>query len=331
MRAVKTTPLASARSNRKPALRRGFTLIELLVVITIMVLLLGLAVLAFNSITGNRSTQAAANVLQSTLTRVQQEAVGLQTTRGVAVFIDPLTDRTTLLPVEQPVFKTWVPGTRYQACDPANPATIPDYVVFTDNNAPPVTHYYVCKTTATAGASPVGDANFDAVTPLVVDHRRSSDELIPLPAGIGVQVMYNVPAAGNTTRQNLEGYMSIGAILFDNNGRLMNDRYWIAVNGWLGSAAHLRSTAYYTPIMAADPLTLWGVEAIPLKSVPAICIYDRGAFKSAGFTDGDDFYTTNGNASNTYTPAETAEENWLDANAQPYLIGRYNGTLTKGE
>src|SRR4051794_30107299 len=73
--------------------RRGFSLTEILIVVALIVLLMALALPAFNFITGSRSTDAAYNTISAMLSRARTEAVGLQEIRGVMFYVDPATDR----------------------------------------------------------------------------------------------------------------------------------------------------------------------------------------------------------------------------------------------
>jgi prepilin-type N-terminal cleavage/methylation domain-containing protein len=72
---------------------RGFTLAELLIVIALIVLLVAMAVPAFNFITGSRSVDGAQNQIAAFLGRARSEAIGLQEVRGVFFFLDTRTDR----------------------------------------------------------------------------------------------------------------------------------------------------------------------------------------------------------------------------------------------
>ena len=57
-------------------------------------------------------------------------------------------------------------------------------------------------------------------------------------------------------------------------------------------------------------------------------LYDEETFKNqSGFNDQDPQIEAGG----PITPAERKEETWLDTNALPVLINRYNGTLIRGE
>jgi hypothetical protein len=72
---------------------------ELLIVIGIIVLLVTLAVPAFNAITGGRSIDAAENNVSAVLVRAREDAVALQEPRGAIFFPDPETGRVTVAEV----------------------------------------------------------------------------------------------------------------------------------------------------------------------------------------------------------------------------------------
>src|SRR4051794_31459798 len=76
--------------NGKP---RGFTLTEILIVIGLIVLMLGLAVPAFNLIRGSHSIEGAENQISAMISRARADALGLQTTCGVMFYIDTATNR----------------------------------------------------------------------------------------------------------------------------------------------------------------------------------------------------------------------------------------------
>jgi hypothetical protein len=71
-----------------------------------------------------------------------------------------------------------------------------------------------------------------------------------------------------------------------------------------------------------------------------VVVFDHEAFASQGFTDADaqavkptllpSSYTTAGQVA-AGAPSEAAEETWLDNNSTPLIIGRYDGSLIRGE
>src|SRR5690349_1117299 len=86
--------LRSLRRSVAPSLRRSaFSLTEILIVIALIVLILAMAMPAFNFITGSRSEDAAMNQISAMMARARIEAVGLQEPRGVFFYVDPATQR----------------------------------------------------------------------------------------------------------------------------------------------------------------------------------------------------------------------------------------------
>src|SRR2546423_457500 len=73
--------------------RRGFTLTEILIVI---VLIIALAVPAFNLITGSRSVDAGENLVSAMLSRARAMALNNNQTVGVAFFRDFRNERTAM-------------------------------------------------------------------------------------------------------------------------------------------------------------------------------------------------------------------------------------------
>src|SRR4051812_25261958 len=91
-----------ARRGLGRAARAGFTATEIMIVIAIMVLLLAMAVPAFNFITGSRSTGVAENLVSAMLGRGRAYAMSNNRQAGVAFFVNPATGRTTMALVEGP-------------------------------------------------------------------------------------------------------------------------------------------------------------------------------------------------------------------------------------
>ncbi|MGH7213994.1 MAG: prepilin-type N-terminal cleavage/methylation domain-containing protein [Tepidisphaeraceae bacterium] len=87
----------------------AFTLTEMLVVIGILLLLLVLALPAFNFITGSRSIDGAQNQISALLGRARAEAIGLQEHRGVMFYIDPANERVTVALVREADYPAGAP------------------------------------------------------------------------------------------------------------------------------------------------------------------------------------------------------------------------------
>jgi prepilin-type N-terminal cleavage/methylation domain-containing protein len=84
---------------RLPRVSRGFTLNELLVVMAIIILVLAIAIPAFSLITTGKSIEATENQMSAFLSAVRGDAVGMQDPRGAVIFIDPASNRVTMVEV----------------------------------------------------------------------------------------------------------------------------------------------------------------------------------------------------------------------------------------
>lgn len=74
-------------------IRRAFSLAELLIVIGIIVLVLAMAVPAFNALTGSRSIESATNAISASLSRARLAAIQAQQPRGLVFYRDANNDR----------------------------------------------------------------------------------------------------------------------------------------------------------------------------------------------------------------------------------------------
>ena len=290
----------------------AFTLTELLIVIGLIVLVIALAVPAFKAMSGGRSIDAAQNQLAAVLGAARSEAIGLQKVRGVFFFVDPATERVNAALVRE---------ADYRAEGKDAPPIAPDYYL-----------------------------------DLVPDR-----DPLALPVGVGVQGIDNADFTGiNRKDDGYIGYNPIdqvqngplpaapvwlgGVILFDAYGRTINKHYGFhlgqeqVVNG--------RKTVVTTrmaELLGYDPTVIPPRHFVPQQSVGGgsspmqkkpplslfgFVLYDSEPFKSAGYNDVDPQFNP---AAGSYSSKELAEESWLDNNAVPVLINRYNGTLVRGE
>src|SRR5687767_4933802 len=87
----------------------AFTLTELLVVISLIVIILALAVPAFNLISGSGSIDQAQNQISAMFAQAQATAVDRQNYVGVLFYKDAPADRYTLVIVEKVKPAPWVP------------------------------------------------------------------------------------------------------------------------------------------------------------------------------------------------------------------------------
>ena len=303
---------------------RGFTLTEMLIVIGIIVLIVALAVPAFRAMTGGRSVDAAQNQLAAILGQARAEAIGLQKMRGVLFILDPATERVNAVLVEDG-------GRPDPQSIPREPTEIPDIYL-------------------------------DAV---------ADRDPIPLPVGVGLQMVDNAFMTGTTTMMRADdGYIGYnlpptsggigggtpparqvrvgGVILFDGNGRLLMKRYGFRTGTQPGRATSPTPTRLgellghapggRPPEASVQPQTVTGAGAAaenrrPPRSQLGFVLYDAEPFKNLNYTPGDSQFG-DGDAG-TYSPGgttgEAGEEKWLDSNAFPVLVNRYNGTLVRGE
>jgi len=304
----------------------AFTLIELLVVIAIIVIMLALAVPAFNYLTGSRSIDAAQNTLGAMLGRARAEAIGLQETRGVMFFADAGSGRISAALVRQ----TTAPV--------GNASLAGDFI-----------HDFV------AGAGDDIDVYLDLV---------SDAEFVPLPPGISIQTVDDCSFTG--TLRATDGYIGFntlgrrgtsdtvlgadvisgpkigGVLLFDGAGKLTSVRYAFRTRSMTAGAIATEMGKFLfdgtgnAPEGTADfiPVTrLTAASFQPVRSSFGFVLFDNAAFSSQGYTLNDPQIETPPSPGSYIagTPTERDEETWIDQNASAVLINRYNGTLLRTE
>jgi prepilin-type N-terminal cleavage/methylation domain-containing protein len=337
--------LAALRAAAKPSAQkqRAFTLTEIMVVIVIIVLMLGMALPVFRAMNGSRSQEGASNQISAFLGRARSEAIGLQQVRGVAFFPDSTGQY--VMALVRRLQDSGIPA--WQAPVGVTPSPFYPQYSYVTEIVSGVTRYYVStidvpsSTSATAPDTTPGswsecDAN-------VVDQVDNTD-LESLPQGVAAQMVCDWgPSSGGTT-QKTDAYVSIGAVLFDSTGKLTNVPISFAKNGHLGNAMQLASmgisnfpawknnaTSPPNPLMYSSSS---GTTDGNLYSEFGLVLFDREAFSALGFDTIDPAYNPTGPKSGAYTagtPSEQAEETWLDTNASPLLINRFNGTLIQGQ
>jgi prepilin-type N-terminal cleavage/methylation domain-containing protein len=345
---------ARAFSARRPlsAARLGFTLTEILVVIVIIVLILGMAMPVFRFITGSRSEEGATNQISAMLGRARADAVGLQTPVGVLFTQsdDGQTER--MAEVELAPCSDWSQTSVYHK---------PDCVKVTATTPTGATLYFMCTNTTNAGISGVasqppktqqdtGNWRWVGGPPLQL---RAGTDVETLPLGIGVQTVCNGVINNTGTTRLTDGYFSTGLIVFDGSGRLASQLYAVPDIGPLADALGIilppspKHAGYPSVTNVYQPGS--SPAALGVESQYGLVVFQREAFVGQGFSVSDVPYTTPNapvgaapptsaawQAGYTATPAgitisEAQEEAWLDQNATPLLINRYNGTLVRGE
>jgi len=308
------TPKSQLRRRRHTCPPRAFTLTELLIVIGLIVLLIALAVPAFRAMTGGRSIDAAQNQLAAVLGAARAEAIGLQKVRGVLFYLDPATGRVNAAIVREVGYS------------PINPVTNPP-------------DYYL---------------------DLVPDR-----DPIALPVGVGLQGVDSADLTPAGARKD-DGYIGFnplnanppppendatlrvqygGVILFDGYGRVMNKFYGFLLGERPDPASKKIFTTrlgeifgykagensnvpqHYIPTQAAPGSV---TDKMPAQSLLGFVLYDGETFRSLGYTNSDSQFDPTG-AGNYVGGKEKDEEDWLDKNAAPVLINRYNGSLIRGE
>jgi prepilin-type N-terminal cleavage/methylation domain-containing protein len=303
--------------------RSAFSLTELLIVITLIVIVLALALPAFNFITGSKSTDAALNQISAMLGRARNEAVGVQDPRGVFFFLDPTTDKYAVALVQQAKFADFVTPTA------ANPYKRGDYVI-TGNN------YWVCTQDGTTTPPSVG-AQWAPTNQFAVDIINDTD-VLKLPKGVAVQMITDSKLiTGNRTS---DAYLRVGALMFDSAGRLSQQQISVCCGGLLGQMMNLAPSGSYTVAsnypFATVPAATQAVLS-NVKSCFGFVLFDREMLKTQAFFTENDYSAKYPNVTpqlgsyGTPTTGEGAEEDWIDKNAVPVLINRYNGTLLRGE
>ena len=314
-------PVASRQGDKRPRVdallatghcrlttRRAFTLTELLIVIGLIALMLTLTIPAFRFITGSRQTDAAYNVVSAVLGQTRAEAIGLQETRGV--FFYRKDSRIFAAPIRV------TPQIAQDLIAPMNGEVL--------------------------------------VFDLIEDH-----EAISFPNKVGIQMVNN---ALFTTRagsqKSFDRYLGFndtptlavqygGVILFDGNGQLLCENYaFRCVNR---NAAGTPTT--YTPMgqllfgkVAADVPPASEDDFLPvakviggnenpycLRSQIGFVLFDEVIAEGAvGMAEkNQDVQINNGDIA--ASTDERARETWLDTNASPWVVNRFNGTLVKGE
>lgn len=299
-------PLHLRDRGGSPGVRRGgFTLTEMLIVMGIIVLVALVAVPSFRALTGGRSTEAASNQISAALARARLDAVGLQEPRGILFFRDPDTQRVGMMEVRA-----------------------------------------------------VNDQQ-----PFEIDVAPDRDTLL-LPAGVGLQTLDNYDGATANTQDQYVGFNKRtsrnaadtvpqstvvpfgGLILFDRRGQLRSGtwafrmHYTDAVVPANTRASEMGMFMYADPSKGATyPDVLPAAANAPTSSVGFV-LFDADAFSQ--FNDGRppdvtadmdtqaDSRVTFGAVTDS-PPQEAAEEKWLDENAQPFLVNRYNGTLVRSQ
>jgi len=328
---------AAARSPLPAARCSAFTLIEILIVIGIIVLLIAIALPAFNAISGSRSVDAAANTVSAFIGRARLEAIGLQETRGVMFFIDPVSQESKIAIVKA--------VSRPAGTGSVTPVVLADaYVSSVDLYLDLADDKDLLTIPSGVGIQFVDDCNFTTGA----NPQRRDDGFLGFNSNYyeGVSDVAT-PKKGTTLLKVQYG----GVILFDSQGKIIVTSYAFKTR-----AVDEVNVAFYPTAMGRRLFTVTNTDAEertaratflnvahvvpwqtqvnpaaparPVRSQVGFVLYDKSAFESQQFTTDDPqladrVYITD--------PTEPGEETWLDENSTFYLVNRYNGTLVKGE
>lgn len=250
--------VALAGLSSRPRGRRAFTLTELLIVIGLIVLLVALAVPAFNLISGTRSIESAENQISAFVGATRAEAIGLQEKRGVFLFVDPGSDRLTMVQVYYP----------------------PNVLPTNDNG-------------------------------VVIDLFPNRDE-VQLPLGVGLRA---VPNGNPSATNNPSGWDQFACIMFDGDGRLVQDP--IKVPDPRTANGNALGRRLSPPSAGATTIT---------NTLKALTSPPPNVLANIGFV----LYDKPGFADQEARPS-LEQNQWLLDNAVPILVNRYNGTLMRGQ
>lgn len=323
--------------------RSAFTLTEVLVVVGLIVLLILLAVPAFNLISGSRSIAGAENVVASFLGRARAEALRSGDTVGVAFFRDPKTGRTAMAMVVDPAnqdlalfgaeslnqYKAWTPLLE----DGRTPTpyavgqTVASLVPHADD-VKQFTRKFICVQAhnASMANAPRVNASGDDVDPAVAAYwalDKGADtgftaevwnfaDVQYLAAGVGAQLVNDSLQPGASVPT--DRYVRTGVIMFDGQGALGFREMSFGTDLWRLIKADQQSG---TPVKQ----TWWRTQI-------GVVLYDDPAFRAAGGTDGDPMYGADVTIGGNDAPAE---EPWLAENGLTLMVNRYNGTLVGSE
>jgi type II secretory pathway pseudopilin PulG len=318
----------------------AFTMTEIMIVIVIIVLMLSMAMPVFRLMSGSRSEESASNQIAAFLGSARSQAIGLQQSIGVAFFPDS-SGRCQMAIVQREIDAGFVEVGRSTITPTFYPKwTYLHRVVGTN---PVISTYFVALQDVPAGTRINNNLTFfTECDPNVIDKITDSDAEA-LPQGVGVKLVNDWGAASGGTTQASDGYVSIGVIMFDKNGQLTTQQFSISASGFLGSTMQMsqlpgnpdnypvwqgNGTSYLTNSAGSVEYAM----APGVYSQFGLVLYDRDAYQNQGYTNSDPTYTSTSNTNySTGTPSEKQADQWLDQNAAPLLINRFNGTLVKGE
>jgi len=344
---------------------RAFTLTEILIVIGIIVLMLALAVPAFNFITGSRSQNGAENVISAMLGRARSYAIQNNVDAGVIFFSDTVTSRTTMAVVTRGLnnstsgsssaedayynYRAWTFASFNNPNVNAPPSPTQYYqsnevIAPVQDNASanpalyPVERTLVVKRFV-AGQDNVANNNTQPDKSPWIDVSGAASsvnasqyvDVLPdgdfqvLPPGVGCQLI-NDPKLPGANGRNPDRYVRTGVIMFDPQGRLESIPIAFYWNSLFGSKIGVQQNVNQGVVPPAGA---------SFYSQLGVVLFDKEAFLTKGFSESDTVLSggnpSYGSSASGNAADEYHEEVWLDLNSTPLYLDRYNGTVLKGE
>ena len=279
-------------------IRRGFTLIEMLVVIGIIVMAMTLAIPAIRSLTGSRSQEATQNMVTTALGSARARAMAMQRVTGIMFCVDSSTDRVNCAMVEEtpqePTDPTDVTITYLNLVQDVDPITLPAGL-----------RVFAMK---------------DTLSPQLNPSNRFQEYFTGRYMGYDSPGANTPPAAQDPTVLCAPG----GVILFDSTGRLCFKTYGWRLNAPASGASPAQLTSLGTLIYGtAGAVTQDWPRTAPypfLYSSTGFVIVDRETFQGVA--------TPAGNLTDwNQPPNQKTMDDWLDTNATPIFVNRYDGTM----
>ena len=277
---------------------------EILVVIGVIVLIMALAVPAFNLIRGTRSVDSAENQIAAMLGKARADAIGLQQPHGIMFFIEPTSGRVNVAEVYAADFPdTGSPGV------PATPTRDVYLDVVADTDYVPLPPGVLAFVLSNGGVT-VGTSN------------RTSDGYL------GYNVNFTNGASGPQFG---------GVILFNADGQVISRTYGYRtqlnnVDNRMQNLLKSNNTTTFLPATGVnyiEPAMGCGTTPIGTNNWPQSAIgfvlVDQESFLANGDL-ADPMFT-----GAVYLTSEVNEEKWIDDHSTQMIVNRYNGTLTHAD
>ena len=309
----------NTRTSRRPA---AFTLVEMTVVLGLLALLLALAIPTLDVLKQNRSVGGASDRVDSLLGRARALAVEQQQAHGLALFFDPATERVLAAIVQsqpRPPYAGTGVGYFLGLVDDARIVELPPGVLFQEYVTVGFDRYFGFSRAAfqyNAAGSFAEINQEDDNSPLdlipgpvvMFDARGQIAPLVPF----AYRTEFDPPAGGGRG-----ALTEMGKLLFR------------------------RDTLQPTDPRQVVPARIY-TDGEPRQTALALAAFDAPNYLAEvrRATDGavdnltvalNDTPVADGVSLSIDTAAEQQEERWLDDNALPMVINRYNGTILEAE